>query len=106
MSKLAQKESDEIRKMIYGFDIEGIEKRIKKYRFGKCACMIVFLLASVYFLALKMSEGYPVDTVALTVPLLIAGVFWWKERDLIKAKDILTAPEPETQNQSGDGNSE
>ena len=100
MSNLNRQEDNEIRKMIYSFDIEGIEKRIRKYRFGKYICITLFLTVSGYFLALKIKEDYPIDLIALLIPLLVAGGFWWKEKDLIKAVEIMTAPEPiERQNQ-------
>ena len=58
-----------------------------------------------YFLALKIKDDYPIDITALLIPLLVSGGFWWKERDLAKALEIMTAPEPtEKQNQTAQVN--
>lgn len=89
MSRLSQQEEAEIRKMIFSLDIEGIKRRIGIYRLGKIVGMILFLVALLYFGYLRLSEGYPVDILPILMPLALACVCWWKERNLTEAKRIL-----------------
>jgi hypothetical protein len=89
MHSEVQRENTEITGMIYNLDIRGIEKRIRKYRFGKYVCFVLFLIVSAYFAVLKITEGYPVDVLAVFMPLLISGVLWYRERDLMKAREIM-----------------
>ncbi len=75
--------------MVLDLDVNGIEKRIKKYRFGKYACLILFSIGFVYFTVLKVTQGYPINIQILFVTLLGSGTFWFTERNLIKTRKIM-----------------
>jgi len=51
MSTLNQREDAKLTKMIYDLDVEGVGKRIKKYRMGKFTCMALSVFSIAYFRA-------------------------------------------------------
>lgn len=89
MDELRRREEKELRNMILGLDVEGIEKRIRSYRFGKRVCLILFFLVLIFFNVQEWGEGHPVMFLALFVALYVSGFFWFTERSLIKTRKIM-----------------